>query len=452
MIPSLSHAACFANPAPSRPALSATGNKSVAVFLPDRCTGLLLLFSLLFWSLMGRLPAEDIAWLEDSVISQAREAVVIINPRQGVASTGFFVSSDGWVLTSAASLEGLREVVIITAEQKTLTGTKLVAIDPLSDLAIVATGTRVRHFLEVRDLPAVAGDACAVVLQNGKGSLRSTDGILLAQRDILDWTEQRLLRVWSVALRPDANGITGAPVITREGKVAAMCDIVSGQPPQKFVFAIPDTAIAALLKRARLDKSPVSFPKAGEISGFGVPSGSEYVGAMKLLSAGNTEGALQGFLAALKLHPDNPIVLRQAALCYANTGRPADASAMVDQALRIAPGRMDLRDLHGQFLSAQGDHRKTVAYFQELTASMPAYGTGWGRLSESLLKADRAQEALQTSQKWTQLEPDSIFAWNVHAAALAATGAFDAAAEANTRAEKLEKIFYTLRFSAPQRD
>ena len=87
MIPSLSHAACFANPAPSRPALSATGNKSVAAFLPDRCTGLLLLFSLLFWSLMGRLPAEDIAWLEDSVISQAREAVVIINPRQGVAST-----------------------------------------------------------------------------------------------------------------------------------------------------------------------------------------------------------------------------------------------------------------------------------------------------------------------------------------------------------------------------
>lgn len=453
MNPTLPHTACFPDLFSFGWALSATGNTSVALGFPARGIGHLLLFSLLFWSLPNRLFAEDIAWLEDSVISQARKAVVMVNPRQGVATTGFFVSSDGWVLTSAATLEGLREVVIITAEQKSLTGSKLVAMDPLSDLAILVTGMRPVHFLEVPDHPAVAGDSCAVILQNGEGSLRSTDGILLAQRDILDWTEKRLLRVWSVALRPDSYGITGAPVITREGKVAGMCDFISGKPPQKFVFAIPDTAIAALLKRARLgNNTPASFPKAGEISGFGVPSDADYAGAMKLLSAGNTEGALQGFLQSLKLHPDNPIVLRQAALCYANTGRLADGSAMIDKALQLAPARMDLRAIKGQFLGTQGDHQKTVAYFQQLTASMPAYGTGWGRLSESLLRADRVREALQASQKWTQLEPDSIFAWNVHAVALSATGAFEAAAEATTRAEKLEKVFYTLRFSAPRRE
>ena len=306
MNPFLSRAAWFTSvPAPSRPACSPAGNTSVAVVPPGSggTPQYLLLFSLLLWSLMGRLPAEDTAWLEDSVISQARKAVVIVHPRQGVAATGFFVSSEGWVLTSAATLEGLREVEIITAEQTTLTGSKLVAMDPLSDLAIVATGNRPRHFLEVRDQPVAAGDACAVIFQNGEGSLRTTDGILLARRDTLDAMEQRLLRVWSVALRPDANGITGAPLITREGKVAGMCDMVAGMPPQKFVFAIPDAAIAALVKQARLRKIPANFPKAGEISGFGVPSGAEYAGAMKLLSEGNTEGALQGFLASLKLHP-----------------------------------------------------------------------------------------------------------------------------------------------------
>ncbi len=247
------------------------------------------------------------------------------------------------MLTSAASLEGLQKVEVITSEQKMITGSKLVVLDPLSDLAIVATGKQSPHFLEVPEKPPVVGDPCAVVLQNGEAGLRATDGVLLAQRESVDWTEQRFLQVWSVAVRPDVNGITGAPVITREGKVAAMCDFVSGSPPQKFVLAIPDAPIAALLKRARLEKPPRAFPTAGEISGFGVPSDREYAVAMQLLSAGNMEGALKGFLASLELQPDNPIILRQAASCHANLGHLAEASAMINQALLIAPGRVDLR-------------------------------------------------------------------------------------------------------------
>ena len=75
--------------------------------------------------------------------------------------------------------------------------------------------------------------------------------------------------------------------------------------------------MSALLKRARLAEKIGASPKAGDISGFGVPSDREYATAMQLLSTGNREGALKRFLASLKPHPDNPIILRQAAFCHA---------------------------------------------------------------------------------------------------------------------------------------
>ena len=402
--------------------------------------------------------SSNIQWLDDAVIHKARQAVVLlVNDGPATSSTsGFFASSDGLVVTSACKLEGKRRMVIRTSNKEEIKGARMMAIDPLTDLAVLATGWKTKAYLSVNDQPVAVGEPCAVIFHAGDGIFKTADGKLLARREERDWTETRFLEMWSVAVSPNMNGLTGAPVITRDGRVAGMCDLVEGSPPQKFVFAIPEAAIAAVLARARAARKPLEFPKTGEIRGYGDlpdPTGDpDYMEAMRLSSAGNQKAALEKYRAVLKRHPQDPIVMNRLACCLLETGNTDEARKIAEDAIRLAPDRLGPKLLLGAILDARTNSVKMISYYQDLTTRFPKLGDAWGSLGAHQFNAGRKAEGLAAIRKWTELEPDSMSAWDAYAQALTATGDYDEADRATERSSELESLFFRLRYSAPKRD
>ncbi len=407
---------------------------------------------LLIQSLLLSASAADITWLDDAMVQKAKQAVVAVSVRENFGNTGFFASDDGLVVTNASQFEGASKVRIFNSAGKEIPGCLLMMINPATDIAVLATGKKAPAYLAVDSRPAHAGESCAVIFGAGvAGKFITVDGKLLALRAGLDWTETRFIDLWSVGLNPNMHGLTGAPVITQEGRVAGMCDFVTGVPPQRFVFAIPETAIASALAQAREAQRPIKFPREGEISVYGVPSDPDYLSAMKLMSAGNFAAALEKFESALQSNPQNPLTMIQVASCRANIGDLTGARKILEDAIRVAPERLKVRLFLGRIIASQSESASSLAYFQELADHFPQSGDVWGTFGEYLIKAGRGKEAVEPMKKWTELEPDSMRAWEGYAQALAASGDPDGAHQARAHFDELESALFKIRYSTPER-
>ena len=106
----------------------------------------------------------------------------------------------------------------------------------------------------------------------------------------------------------------------------------------------------------------------------------------------------------------------------------------------------------GEILNNQQNRPKTIAYFQELTRQAPKLPRPWGVLGMNLLDSGRKAEGLAAIRKWTELEPDSMTAWDTYAQAMTRTGDYDGAGRATERSSGLESLFFKLRYAAPKRD
>ncbi|MEO0017806.1 MAG: hypothetical protein RLZZ522_1089, partial [Verrucomicrobiota bacterium] len=368
-------------------------------------------------------------WLPDAVITKARKAVVTVlfeGATKGSRS-GFFASTDGLVVTTASPLEGARQVVIRTSDQQEIKGARLMAVDPRYDLAVLATGGKNRPMLAIHEQAVAVGEPCAVLFPAGGSALKTADGKLLARRDGLDWTEARLLEWWSIAVSPQCHGPAGAPVITADGRVAGMYGFFGGSQAQKFTYAIPETALRAVLASARAAKQALAFPQPGEIidggtaNGFAVLTGDpDFLAGARLLGTGDPAGALEMFRAALKRHPKNPVAMAKAASCLAFTGATDEAQKVLQEAIQLAPDRLGLPIALGEMMNVRSDSATMVNYYQDLTKRIPNLGKIWGALGMNLFNAKRKDEGVAALQKWTELEPDSMAAWDAYSRALTA--------------------------------
>ena len=400
-------------------------------------------------------------WLPNAVITKARKAVVTVQFEGATkgSRSGFFASADGLVVTAASPLEGARQVVIRTSDNQEIKGARLMAVDPRYDLAVLATGGKNRPMLAVHEQAVAVGEACAVLFPAGGSTLKTADGKLLARRAGLDWTESRLLELWSLAVSPQCNGPAGAPVITADGRVAGMYGFFGGSQAQKFTYAIPESALTAVLASARAAKQALAFPQPGEIidsgtaNGFAVLTGDpDFLAGARLLGTGDLVGALEKFRAALKRNPKNPVAMAKLASCLAFTGDTDEAGKVLKEAIALAPDRLGLPIALGEILNVRSDSATMVNYYQELTTRVPNLGKIRGALGMNLFNAKRKDEGLAALRKWTELEPDSMAAWDAYSRALTAAGEMSQADAASERSAALESLFFRLRYSAPKRD
>jgi len=85
-------------------------------------------------------------------------------PSQGLGS-GFFISSDGYVLTNNHVIEGARSITVITRDGKRYTA-KVVGSDQLSDLAVLKVDISGAKFLSFRSTDTVKVGEFVVAIGN----------------------------------------------------------------------------------------------------------------------------------------------------------------------------------------------------------------------------------------------------------------------------------------------
>lgn len=390
--------------------------------------------------------------MDEDVVRKASAAVVglqIDGEAPSHTVTGFFVSADGLIVTSACALEGAKEVAVYLPDGKLVTGVKLLAVDDQTDLAVLATGLRTTSFLAAGESLSNVEDACAVLTYVGPAHVRAASGILLARRSALDWSETRFLECWSLGLR--AGGfMTGAPVVTKTGALAGMCDFDTFRVNQQLVFAIPERAIDTVLHKARISKVLMPYPKMGAVSRRAESKGEmdpEYTQALLLRERGDREGAIEKLRNVLKRHQQDSLVIGQLSSFLGEIGQVEEANHLAEKAAELSPKRWMAQLSVANAKGDIGELQKAIELLQHITIQVPQLGIAWGQLARLLIKAGRSQEALQPMKKWTELEPECLMAWTQYQELLLQLGHAEEYQKVSRTANALEALLFKVRYA-----
>jgi len=128
------------------------------------------------------------------VAEQASDAVVNIQtesitydfwfqavPSQGLGS-GFFISSDGYILTNNHVVEGARSITVITRDGKRYSA-KVVGTDQLSDLAVLKIDITGAKYLSFRSTESVKVGEFVVAIGNPLGLSHSVTWCAFSKRE-----------------------------------------------------------------------------------------------------------------------------------------------------------------------------------------------------------------------------------------------------------------------------
>lgn len=176
-------------------------------------------------------------------------AVVLIRTESG-GGTGFFVSSDGLVVTSHHVIYGRTSVTIQTADGREFDGVELLAVDIERDLAVLKVSAKPKVFLELSDKEASVGDSIVVIgnpLAAKELAATISTGIVSGLRNLTDNT--RILQITA----PVSPGNSGGPVFSDDGKVIG---VISFKLPRgdALNFAIRSEYAKKLMTDARSQK------------------------------------------------------------------------------------------------------------------------------------------------------------------------------------------------------
>jgi len=399
--------------------------------------------------------AANAAWVDDSVAKTARLAVVRVSTEKDAAVSGFFVSDEGLVITAANPLRYALRVSITTSDGEKVTGVRVMAWDEVNNLAVLATGIKPRTFLPIHERAVSLLEPCIIIHGTEGGSFKVKDGRFLARRQALDWSATRFLEKWSIALA-DVSQITGAPVVTNEGLVAGMCELVShftGPAPQKFVTAVPEAALADALANARNTAKPIAFPQKFESpNDDSAIIDADYLLGVKLMSMGNSKAALEKLQALRVRYPRNSSLLLLIATCLFEIGDYDESQSILTKASETPPISPEVGLMRGRIFDRQGKPKEAIEAFRDLTIQFPHFALAWGGLGEVLANANQMEDAVAAMKKCAELWPDSVKTWNSYSELLLSAGDVTAAQAAREHAERLDSKLFELRYSAPRRD
>jgi len=417
-----------------------------------------LLFTL---TLVQPALAEDMQWVDDRIIQNAKKALVNVQVEASTSAFGFFVSEDGLIVTPASPLEDAKKVIITTSDNETISDCQLVAIDLEKDVAVLATGKTAPGHVVVSSKPAATGETCVLIFGFTPGqAAKALDGKLLARHEGLNQKKSAFVDYWIAARCPSRTGVLGGAVITRDGQLAGMCvmqELDERPAQQERVIIVPETSIAPLLRQAREGRKPLMFPQTDKTSDQGVAAvNPDACAGVQNFIAGDLRAAVEKYRAALRREPRNTVImhgLAQGLLAASNFGKEetAEAKALLEKASSLAPENLKVRMLLGQVLGRMGENAKALQYLEDLTREFPKFAEAWAVLADTLRKEGRKAEVVEAMKKCTELEPESLNAWIFYSDSLAEAGNFDEASKARDHVHDLESLFFKLKYSAPHR-
>ncbi|WP_018963548.1 S1C family serine protease [Coprothermobacter platensis] len=194
----------------------------------------------------------------ETVAAEASDAVVNIQtesmsynffyqpvPSEGLGS-GFFISSDGYILTNNHVIDGASNITVITRDGKKYSA-KVVGSDQLSDLAVLKINVSGVKYLTFRSTDSTRVGEFVLAIGNPLGlSYSVTFGVLSAKERSIEEDNGALvvdMLQTDAAINP---GNSGGPLLDLSGKVVGINTAISTEG-QGIGFAVSgDTAVKVI--------------------------------------------------------------------------------------------------------------------------------------------------------------------------------------------------------------
>jgi putative serine protease PepD len=203
----------------------------------------------------------------------AKPSVVLVTLYDGrgqkVASgSGFFVSSDGRLVTNHHVVEGATRATVTLSDGRELAVRGLLADDPMHDIAIVAIEGSGYTPLPIGDTSTLrVGDDIVVVGSPLGLSTTVSSGIVAAVREngLSDQTtglsddEKKKASAWGLQITaPVSHGSSGSPILDAAGQVVGVAVGVMGEG-ENLNFGVPTAYVKSALTRIPAGAAPKPF-------------------------------------------------------------------------------------------------------------------------------------------------------------------------------------------------
>ena len=166
-------------------------------------------------------------------------------PMTQAQGSGFFISSDGYIVTNNHVVDSAVEVEVVTDDDKTMTA-KVIGVDPKTDLALIKVDTTDHGYLRLaKDKPRIGEWVVAVGNPFGLGGT-VTAGIVSAEgRDIGSGPYDDFIQIDA----PVNKGNSGGPTFNLKGEVIGVNTAIFSPSGGSvgIAFDIPSTTVAQII-------------------------------------------------------------------------------------------------------------------------------------------------------------------------------------------------------------
>jgi tetratricopeptide (TPR) repeat protein len=338
-----------------------------------------------------------------TIIKRVEPSIVVIltyNKRGQLLGqgTGFFINTEGDVITNHHVLEGASRAEVKRNDGSTYPVKKILDDDKVGDLVRISVDIPqdvARPLPVSNDFPEVGERIFVIGTPLGLEKTVS-DGIVSAVREIPGFGNVVQLTA------PISPGSSGSPVLNMKGEAIGVATffIVAGQ---NLNFAIPADRIVRLTSGE--GKTLTEWE--------GVAKDEKLTLAKELYDRGlhhlwidDCENAIPFFIEALKNNPDLGPAYFQIGYCFAKMGRYDQAIAAYKQAIRIKPDDMDAYNNLCVSYNMLGRSDEAVQTCNQAIRIKPDLAEGYSNLGWTYQKLGKYAEGLEFSKQAIRIKPD----------------------------------------------
>ena len=311
--------------------------------------------------------------------------------------SGFFISSDGNIITNRHVLADANRAEVKTADGKVYPITRIVAENKDADIVRASVGVTppVSTLSLSSSIPEVGGRIA--VIGNPLGLEQTvSDGIVSAVREIPEFG-----KIYQITA-PISPGSSGSPVVNMKGEVigVATFQFVEGQ---NLNFAIPSEHISRL--KAEKGKSLEEWAMENVEEWLTTAEGLYFSGLI-FLWTDDYEKALPYFQNAVEKDPNYADAWFYIGYCNGELGRHTEEIEAYKQAIRIKPDYAEAHYNLGVVYGKLGRYTKEIEAYKQAIRIKPDDAEAHYNLGAAYVSLGRYYEASEAYKQAIRLKPD----------------------------------------------